>query len=167
MKKLLGLILTACLILALLGCNHNQDDINEPVHFYYKNPSVAYNDEHAVIIYEIRDRADFEDDLETILNIYLQGPLTDAYLNPFPTGIIVNTVEMSEDTVCVTLSEELLKVEGMEQTIACACLTKTAMELTGCTSILITVPSGVKDGFSITMDAQSLLLLDNAHPDAE
>ena len=160
MKKILILILSIFLLVSLCACNKQQTSFVTPVQFYYRNATVSYNSESAVICGETREGNGYE--LIDLIDQYLQGPVSDEFLSPFPAGITVLSLETAEGKASVSLSEPFTELNGIELTLACACLTKTVMELTGTTAVEISVPNVSLNGStSITMDAQSILLLDS------
>lgn len=159
MKKLM------CMFLALLflcGCSRNKANIQTPVNFYYPNADVSYNSPDAVLSAEVREGAGYTNDLVQLLNLYLAGPLSDEFKSPFPAGTAAMRAFLADTTLTVELSTEFAELKGLDLTIACACLTKTAIALTGCNRTRIYVSDAKLDGNSyIILDAGDLLLIDN------
>ena len=98
-----------------------------------------------------------------IINKYLQGPNTDECVSPFPAGVSVLSIEQHDSKLSIQLSAPFAELSGIDLTLACACLSKTIMQLTQCTTVEISVPGATLNGSaSIIMDEQHLLLLDNS-----
>lgn len=162
MKRLICFILTALLLFSLFGCAQKHDSIEIPAQFYYRNATVSYNSEQAVLRAEVREVAGCE--LTDIITLYLQGPETDDCISPFPTGVTVQTAELDGSRLRIMLNTPFDSLTGIELTLGCACLSKTMMELTQCTSVEISVPDATLNGStSVIMDEQSLLLLDSSY----
>lgn len=159
MKKMICLLLV---LLLLCGCGNNKDNMQTPVLFYYPNTTVSYNSSDAVISAEIREGEGYTSDIVKLLNLYLSGPLSDAYKSPFPSGTTAVSAFLADSTLTVELSTEFADLKGLDLTIACACLTKTAIALTGCDSTRIYVGDEKLDGNTyINLDVNDLLLIDN------
>lgn len=161
MKKIISISLALLLLLSLWGCGNSHDSIAVPAEFYYRNATASYNSDSAVICGETRESSGH--DLTDIVNIYLQGPITPNCLSPFPAGVTVVSVDQRDDRLYIVLSSPFDTLSGIDLTLACACLSKTMMELTQCNAVEISVPNASLNGkSSIIIDEQSLLLLDSS-----
>lgn len=161
MKKVIVFALAVLLLFTFLGCNKEQDDIEVPVKFYYRNAAISYNSDQAVICSETQESNGY--DLTGIINKYLQGPNTDECVSPFPAGVSVLSIEQIDSNLLIQLSAPFAELSGIHLTLACACLSKTIMELTQCTTVEISVPDATLNGSSsIIMNEQHLLLVDSS-----
>lgn len=158
MKKAICLILV---IFLLCGCGKDKSEIKTPVNFYYTNTEIHYNSLNGVLSAEVRDGTGYKENLVGLLDLYFAGPLSDEFISPFPAGTITMSIFREGAQLNVELSNEFAELEGLDLTIACACLTKTAAELTGCEVVRIYATDNALDGNpSITMSASDLLMLD-------
>lgn len=161
MKRIFSLILSILLVISLCACRRQQASFEAPVQFYYRSASLSYNSENAVICAESREGSGYA--LIDLMDLYLQGPVSNEYQSPFPTGVTVLSMETVEDKVYIALSEPFAELNGIALTLACACLSKTVMEFTGTSAVEISVPNTTLNGSaSIVMDAQNILLLDSS-----
>jgi len=64
-------------------------------------------------------------------------------------------------TAKIVLCDEFATLKGLDLTIACACLSRTVIALTGCHEVIISAESMQLDGKNfITLSRDSYLLLD-------
>lgn len=161
MKRSICCIIMLLIMTTLFGCKNNNSDFTEPISFYYRNTAESYNNENAVLLAEVRESAGY--DLASIISLYLQGPVTDACLSPFPTGVTLESVTIDGNTVHISLSEEFAELNGIKLTVACACVARTVIEFTQYQNVAISVPDALLNGnTSITISSQDLLLMDNS-----
>ena len=159
MKRSLSFILALCLLLGLYGCHRQEEPIESPVTFYYRQAEVVYGDPEGLIGPCVSEGAGYEDDLPGLLNRYLQGPENPAFINPFPGGCRVVKLTIEDRTATVTLNGLLARYREIALSVACACLSLTIMELTGTDVVCIQTNTALLDGAeSITMTKESILL---------
>jgi hypothetical protein len=140
MKKFL------CLLFALVllsGCV--QEPKKTEAVFYYPREVYFYNRDDAVVAKEFRDKGG-STSVSYLLDIYLQGPLSDNLQNPFPQNLRLFSVHTDGKTIYMTVTDELATLSGASLILACSCLGMTAMELTGCSSAEIRCESLLLDG---------------------
>ena len=161
MKRLLCLILIAAAALSLCACGGSGSP-SEPVSFYYllREPELVYNRDDGIIRPETREGAGFLPDPAAVLELYLQGPLDNTLSSPFPAGTKLVSLKREEEILTLELSRPFSSLEGLDLSLACACLSITAMELTGAEAVTI-----LCDRINITMDRNSLQLSDTSLPD--
>lgn len=152
MKKLLCILFFA-VILLLPGCG--KEDENS-AHFYYPTQSLKSGPKNSIIASEKRTVQDKSDLCQT-LTLYLAGPADDKLVSPFPANTRVTDAIFEQDKLLITLSDHIGKLEGIDQTIACACLASTCFDLTDAQQITI-----VSDSFSISLGRNSITLLDES-----
>ena len=157
MRKIIALALAILLMVSLTGCI----DTGDTATFYYTRfeDSYLYGMDNAVIAGEYRDIAGHSGDLKYLLTLYFHGPTTEYLCSPFPSGMVLRSVERQGDTVHVALSASLTMLTGTDLTLACACLARTCFSLTDAQSVTI---SSEGLGFvSMTLTRDSLLLVDD------
>lgn len=154
-KRLFSLIL--CVIL-LSGCSGKFGI--ETINFYYPKDDISFTSSAGVIDYESEANASDSIGLMDVMERYLEGPFSSSLRSPFPEDLKIVKAEQTEDSVILVFSRELGSMYGMDLTLACACITKTCLELTGAKSVTIQAQGTTLDGAEqITMDAESLILL--------
>lgn len=162
MKKYLCILLILLLIPSLWACTPRDDDIQDPLTFYYPRARIRYGDSDAVIAPEHREAPAHPGDTDSILDLYLLGPAGEAFFSPFPDGVRLIGSQRREQTFLVILSDSFAELSGMDLTIACVCITKTCLALTGAEQVTIMTESRPLNGArSITMDESTLLLYDD------
>ena len=157
MRKIIALALAILLMVSLTGCI----DTGDTATFYYTRfeDSYLYGMDNAVIAGEYRDIAGHSGDLKYLLTLYFHGPTTEYLRSPFPSGMVLRSVEQVGSAIHVELSASLTMLTGTDLTLACACLARTCFSLTDAQSVTIT-SEGL--GFvSMTLTRDSLLLVDD------
>ncbi len=158
-KRCLAAALCLLLCAALAGCMAEENGIT----FYYLRREYAYGTEDAVIAPETRE-AQSARNLEYLLRLYLDGPLTDAYVSPFPSGTHLISLGTEDGTLTVTLSEEFAALEGADLTLAAASLARTCFALTDAEEI--TILAAAPEEVCLTLNRDSLVLLDDSAAEA-
>ena len=157
MRKIIAFALAAVLLLGLTGCV----DTSDTAVFYYTRYEDAYlyGQENAVITGEYRDVSGHRQDLKYLLTLYFHGPTMEYLRSPFPSGMILRSVERRQDTLYVELSASLTMLTGTDLTVACACLARTCFGLSQAEAVSITAEGlGI---VSMTLTRDSLLLADD------
>ena len=152
MRRFLCMILFFALILG--GCSGK-----ESASFYYCRNDYIYNSADGVITSEKRDITGHADDLGLLVSLYLMGPLEKNLHSPFPAETKLISVDTSDTTLVLTISDVGYALSESEYTLACTCLALTCLEFTQ--SSTVTIVSGEK---SISIDPAQLTLYDSALP---
>lgn len=152
-----------CILLcfAALFCTGCSDD-NATFQFYYTRQDYAFTEEDPVIAVEIRKAPGHEDDLEYLLHMYVEGPLDDSLVSPFPKGTLLQGFTYSDATLYVTLNEPFAQLDGIDHTIAAACIAYTGFDLTSAEKVVIKCNSERYGNKSITLYRDSVLFRDNS-----
>ena len=154
MRKIIVLVLATLL---LSGCVQ----VSDTATFYYARyeDAYSYGQPNAVISGEHRDITGHRQDLKYLLTLYFHGPTMEYLRTPFPSGMVLRSVEQQDGTLYVELSSSLTLLRGTDLTLACACLAQTCFGLSDASAVTITA-EGL--GFvSMTLTRDSLLLMDN------
>lgn len=158
MKKCCAFVL-CCLMLLILGsCGASEEEIL----FYYTRADFAYGVRDGVIDSEKREAHGREADLEYLLTMYLEGPLSQTLTSPFPAGTALVGFTYSDATMYVTLNEAFAQLEGMDHTIASACLAYTCFQLTAAEKVVIKCNSEDYGNRSITLSRDAMILFDDS-----
>ena len=157
MRKIIALALAILLVVSLTGCI----DTGDTATFYYTRfeDSYLYGMDNAVIAGEYRDVAGHSGDLKYLLTLYLHGPTMEFLHSPFPSGLVLRSVEQDGSNLHVELSASLTMLTGTDLTLACACLARTCFSLTDAQSV--TISSDGLGFVSMTLTRDSLLLVDD------
>lgn len=159
MRKHLCLFLCLSLLFCLLACSRKEPV--EPAEFFYWESSLSNDPQHSVIGSEIRETASHPGYIKT-LDLYLKGPESNKFNPTFPQGTKIVSMSQAPNSVFLVLSDEFASLRGIELSIACICLAKTTIHLTGCTAVTIQAESLPLDGEkNVTLNDSGVLLYDN------
>lgn len=162
MKPYLCIFLCIALLFALLGCQSNEDEILEPVSFYYRVRTDNQEQVPQLIESELRDASKLSGDILTLLNCYIEGPDSSKLFSPFPPELQVLSCITEQEKTTITLSSEFSQLSGTDLSIACACITLTTAGLLNTAQVTIIADNSLLDGKNmITMDVNNLLLNDS------
>lgn len=158
MKRLILLLL--CLAILLCGCSA---PAARSVEFFYRRSETAFHTESPVFASETRSVAAHAEDLPAVLEVYFQGPQQRDLESPFPRGTRLISWAHSDDTLILELSAEFGALKGIDQTIACACITRTCLALVPAAQVQIRIPGeSPEETVMITMSENSLRLADDS-----
>lgn len=152
MKRLVGAVL---LCAVLCGCSFL--DSEDAVRFYYVRSSYSYYNDAPVIIAEYRDIAVHRQDLQYLLSLYLMGPVGESAVCPFPKNTRLIGLSADGGKLTLDLTDTTRTLSDSAYSLACACISRTAMELTEVESV--TVVSGSR---SLTTERDGIMLTDGA-----
>ena len=154
MNRILACFLAAALVLSFSGCK--TQDSGDVTFYYSRSPEqYQYYAGDGVIRTEMRTLSGHRQDLQYLVGLYLAGPLDESLISPFPKSIHLLSVEQTGSAVHIELTDQSRIMSDSEFSLACACLTMTCTQFTGCDSV--TVISGDR---TITMNADSILFMD-------
>lgn len=163
MKRIIPLFLSVVLLFIMLGCqNESKSKVKS---FYYPRTDLGYHaleDKFAssAIQAELRNDIPYQSGAQ-ILAEYFKGPLTPSLSNPFPTGLTLTDINIQGAVLYLTVSDHLASLQDIPLVIACACLSQTAMSVTGTSTVCINCESSLLNGEKfVIMNADSLILDD-------
>ena len=160
MRRRLCLLFAAILFFMLSGCRHIETET--VYNFYYLRVEYTCGSQDSVISTEARKFPE-KHEVSDLLKLYLNGPLDKTYKNPFPKNTSIIDFEHQADTVSIKLSDQIGALTGVSLSLTCACLAKTAMDLTGAETVHISADTLLLNGKNfITFDADTILLLDGS-----
>lgn len=140
-------ILLLCLLALLSACGSEKapspSQMAQPVRFYYpmvdEQSEQYYDRPDGALSWEWRDMGPNNLSFEDILNRYLEGPTSVDLTSPIPEGVELITVLQEEEVLCLTFSEEMQALMGIDRTIVSACLLRTMTQFPGVKAISILV----------------------------
>ena len=151
--------LCAFILLATCGCSQSTSKPVKPVNFYYKTDPDNY--QANAITPETRESKGYEDDLKGLIQLYINGPISKTYLNPFPQKTVVDSITVNTTTVDLQLNAQFAQLSDLDMTTACACLTMTILEITQRHRLIINaVDESGNIIYTISMTKDYLLLCD-------
>ena len=137
MKRIMAFALAVILLTSFCGCAVKDDKEGKWMAFYYCRGDMSSHVPSGVLTREMRQIPEGQTDPEKILELYLQGPRMQELKNVFPPNCRLVSLTVEEELTEVCLSREIGQLEGMDLTIACACLAKTLMEFNGTQTLRI------------------------------
>lgn len=162
MKRLLCFLLALLCIPCFWGCAQNQDVPENAIVFYYRHSDPAYGNSGNTIAKEYRDSAKLQGDIHDILSTYLKGPEDTQLHRTFPVGIRLISVNIHDNTADIVLGGTYSALTGLNQSMACACLTLTTCELLGIKQVQIRRESETPDGANtVILRPENIVLNDN------
>lgn len=162
MKKIICIILILSAVL-LSGCDQKKTEPSDTVLFYYAHNEIDYGTTSGVITSTVADLKNVPKDYRKILEKYFNGPTNYDCISPFPAGIALEDLQISNDKAEILLSPHMATLSGTSMTVALACLTRTVIELTGVTTVQIRILNNTINGSdSVTLALNSFLYWDDS-----
>ena len=137
MKKLSLILVLLVIAAVLISLTAPLDKMQEGIVFYYEREKYGYGQENGVIGAEYRDISLHDRDLSYLLALYLEGPLDEGLRDPFPQSAEILSLERHGKVIHLELSDLKNDMNDAQFSLACACLTKTCLELTDVHTLLI------------------------------
>lgn len=152
------MIITLC-ILMLCGCS-SAPEYQKPVEFYYLASETSYTCDSSAIVSELREGSDMGT-LEETMSAYLAGPSDPELITPFPDGLRLVRIYQDQNTVYITVSQEISDLTNLDLTFACTCIALTCLDITNAVQVCIDAENGLLDGQkNVILDKESLQLTD-------
>ncbi len=163
MRRSACLLLTIWMLFTLVGCKQSTESLVAPADFYYRVASSTYGKQDSIISSEKRESAGCENDLNALIERYLEGPVSNKLSSVIPASAYVLDVTKKDSKIKIDMSPAFARLSGIDLTIACSCLSMTLLSYTDADEVEIRVPHSLLDGNqSITMSREGLLLMDDS-----
>ena len=130
MKRIFVILLAAAMLLSIAGCTGQNREDGQVV-FYYKRAQFSYGEQNGVIAPEYRSLDTKDMPVLTLLNLYVDGPGMAELVNVFPENCEVLAFSREGDVAAVEFNKIFGQLQSVSQTVACVCMSRTVMELTG------------------------------------
>lgn len=157
-KSVISLILTLCLVLTGCATTPNRTVLN----FYYCADQLDFGPEDTVVRSETRKETLDHLAYSDIIESYLEGPVSSNLRTPFPEETALISITIEQQTANVVLNNAFAQLTGIDLTIACACLSLTVGEITGCAKVQISAQNALVDNReSIIIDINELSFVDS------
>lgn len=164
MKKVLSFLLIPALLLGLCACAapRTEQALTQPFDFYYRSEQTDYDAATGALGVETRDlgRSALTD--EALVRLYLEGPQTEGLVSPFPPNVELLGVSAGGTLMTVRLSEEYSRLQGVDASIADACIAKTLLGLSNVRRVrIVSLDQDGGELRSVTLDNGDIQLSDN------
>ena len=139
-KKFFSILACVMLAVVVIAAFFPYEQIQDPVTFYYPRSEYRYGSQDGVIGSEQRDVGGRKNDLGYMLALYLEGPMDQNLIAPFPGKSLTRilTLKQAGNSLVILLSDLGDSMTDGEFSLACACLTKTCLEMTNVQAVQIT-----------------------------
>lgn len=164
-RRSLCLLAALSALLGLCACRREEAPPApvQPFDFYYRAESIDYAAADGLIRAETRDLGEAPLSAQELVELYLQGPDSDGLASPFPRGVTLRGLGTSGTVLTLRLSEEYGALQGVDASIADACIVKTMLGLPDLRRVRITVEDGEGNVLrSALYDADDILLSDDS-----
>lgn len=166
MKRMLSLIIGVAILACIFGCTTQKQEFIDPVEFYYlliqPENHIYHGSSDSIIAPEQREGYQIRNRMNTLIEVYLNGPATESFQSPFPANTRLITLDTNDKILTVILSDEIAELSGVDLVLACACLSRTFMELWDFETINIQAENEMLDGKPvITFDKSNFFLTDD------
>lgn len=173
MKRFFILLFSLSLLLSLCGCVLQETTAEDPILFYYERnvgepDKYLYGTADGVIAPEEREVSSRTDDLNFLLTMYLEGPVSDNLVSPFPRNATLEDILWDDRSLIVTVTGSFSDMTDLDMTLAGAALSSTCFGLTDAQTVTFTALSGSEEkSFSITLSRDSIIFVDDSIPAEE
>lgn len=158
MKQLICIVLVCVMLLSLIGCSSKEEHMEKPAAYYYRTDPENYKTIRKTIDYEMRETIT-HNNLQSLLNEYVKGPVSDSLVNPFPDGCNIESLQIQDTKAYVIFNSKFSRISGKDLILACSCLSLTLFDLTDCQSVTFHVKNAVLDGQNeITINKKDIIL---------
>ena len=157
-KKFFIILSCVLAVVLLISLSVPYEENKNTVNFYYVRQDFGYGAPEGVIGPEAREVGEHQNDLNYLLALYLEGPMDKTLLSPFPEKAAqIFTVKSVGNALHIELSDLSATMTDGEFSLACACLTKTCLEVTKAQAVQVT--SGQR---SLRMTAANIVFYDES-----
>ena len=128
---------------------------------FHPQADYLYAQNGQILGFELRETAGIHD-ITALLDLYVKGPHSAIFNNPFPSGTLILSCQQSNDILILTVSDEFSQLSGIDLMLSCACLARTGMEITGATAVHIRADTLLLDGDDEIVITQDTFLFTDA-----
>lgn len=162
------LIIFACLFAVLCACGKQEapsrEDMQQPVLFYYRaSDESSFRGDTGGLGWEYYDLGAERLSAREILSRYLAGPYGGQLSSPFPSGLRLHDVTLTDDGILVIdCGDSIRRLNGVERTVAAAALVRTMTQFSGIDAVRILCDGAeLSNGWSEPMIPEQFLLVDD------
>lgn len=163
MKRVfLWLMLLAMCLSVLAGCS-GADPQGQTISCYYLQSDRSFGQEEGVLGSETRKLPTSSVEPGELLNEYFAGPQHGNLSTPFPQGLQCVDTSLDDGVLTVVLNEQWEELRGISETLASACLTRTALQLPDIKGVCLETEADAAGGESaVVLTGQEFLYLDRS-----
>ena len=155
MKRVTAILLVLMLMFQFMGCSFEEEEPSDTYLLYYIRSTYQYHAEENVIVGEARPIGLKSDDIQLLVEQYLEGPISTELASPFPKQTELMDIRGFGTLLAITLSDTAPMLSDAQFSLACVCLGMSVLENTDFTQISFVSGDRVMD-----VDAESFLLTD-------
>ena len=144
MKRLILMLMILCIAFSCAACG-GQEESSCVFYYLRTDNTIRYGQTDALIAPLERELSVQEVPLNDLLQLYLDGPADETFRSPFPKGTYLLSTIFRDETLVIVLSREFSALDGIQLSLAGACLTATCHDLTGCQAIQVRSGENVYD----------------------
>lgn len=157
MRRFLLLTLALVLTLSCFACSTP----GQPGRFYYLRSEVGFDGSDGVISSESRELSGLTDDPTALLKDYFEGPRSRDLRSPFPRQTQLLECSIQNNTLLLELDASFADLSGIDLTLACACIAKTAFEHLNVSEIHLRASGALLNGRETVILREGDILLED------
>lgn len=120
MKKFSFFFCCIMILQMLCACSGANEELVDPVNFYYCRREIGYNSADSVFQPETREGKTFKGNLFVFLHSYLYGPTSDELETLIPSGVYLVSCSVDDGVADILFSNQFSKLSGIKLTTACS-----------------------------------------------
>ena len=144
MKRLILLLTILGVLFSCTACG-TQEESNCSFYYLRSDSTIQYGHTDALIAPVERELSVQNVPAEDLLQLYLDGSSDESFRTPFPKGTYLLSIIPKETLLVVVLSREFSTLDGIQLSLAGACLAATCHNLTGYEAIQVRSGENVYD----------------------
>ena len=161
MKRIVCLLLALTLLCGCTRLGLGRQDTG--VTFYYRGAGGDYFSSLGAMGAERRTLRDDQADLNSMMALYLGGPVNPELTSPFPKDMRLIRSEQTGREITLVFDDSLAALTGIGLRLACACIARTVSEYGGYETVIIRTVSLTLNGEeAVTVHPAELVLEDRS-----
>ena len=161
MKKLIAFFLVFVSLCFCSGCGETSTPPELSYSFYYCAETVSYQSPNGIITPESREITNPNLPLESVLKMYMQGPIMEGFRSPYPAGTVIEEIKIDASSVSILVSSHFARLSGIQLTVAGACLSSTVFSLCDAETVTISTQNEESvDALQLHFTRENMLLMD-------
>lgn len=170
MKRFVSILLLCALLLALCACGADRTKTGKgmslPVLFYYcgsdAEEAAHYEQDTGALQWEYRDLGTQWPEPKAVLELYLEGPVSESLRSPFPEDVFVREALLEDGLLTVRFNDALSQLSGVDMTMAAACLVYTMAQYPGVEFVQLDTETTMLSGLTaVPLETDDFLKMDD------
>lgn len=154
MKHYIRFCLFFLILLLLCGCSSdpsaNARGMYHPMQFYYcgidSSNSAHYERNSGAMQWEYKDLGRDLPEVEDVVQMYMDGPVSNTLRTPVPEGTRVQGVSLKNGVLTITFNDAFSRLSGVEMTMAASGLVHTLTQYPGVGSVCLQTDASMVTG---------------------